>query len=306
MAEQATVLLVDDTRTNIQLLAGCLKSQYRLKIAMDGQRCIELAQNPPLPDLILLDVIMPKMDGYQVCRELKSNPITQHIPIIFVTGRDSDEDEEFGLQLGAVDYITKPIRPAIVTARVATQIKLKYQSDKLRTMALHDQLTQLYNRHFLIESANSKLAHVERHGNALSVMMMDIDFFKHINDQFGHQAGDEVLKSIADLLKEHSRKEDVVARFGGEEFVILLEHCALNSAMEKAELLRESIEALMPSGIPVTASFGVAQLLDHEQTFVDLLSRADAAVYKAKDQGRNQVVAADNGVVNQDLNQKIV
>ena len=103
MAEKATILLVDDTRTNIQLLAGCLKQHYRLKIAMNGQRCLELAQNPPFPDLILLDVIMPEMDGYEVCRQLKENPNTQNIPIIFVTGKDSDEDEEFGLQLGAVD-----------------------------------------------------------------------------------------------------------------------------------------------------------------------------------------------------------
>ncbi|QFU23591.1 diguanylate cyclase [Shewanella eurypsychrophilus] len=306
MADQATILLVDDTRTNIQLLAGCLKSQYRLKIAMGGQRCIELAQNPPLPDLILLDVIMPEMDGYQVCRQLKANPITKHIPIIFVTGRDSDEDEEFGLQLGAVDYITKPIRPAIVTARVSTQIQLKHQSDELRNMALHDQLTQLYNRHFLIESANNKLAHVERHGNELSVMMIDIDYFKHVNDEYGHHAGDEVLKGIAEVFKQNSRKEDVVARFGGEEFVILLEHCPLDFAMEKAELLRAKIEALKPSGITITASFGVAQLMEHELTFVDLLSRADAAVYKAKDQGRNQVVAAEVDVIGLELEKKIV
>lgn len=294
MAEKATILLVDDTRTNIQLLAGCLKHQYRLKIAMNGQRCLELAQNPPFPDLILLDVIMPEMDGYEVCRQLKENPNTKNIPIIFVTGRDSDEDEEFGLQLGAVDYIAKPIRPAIVTARVSTQIKLKHQSDELRNMALYDQLTQLYNRHFLIESAANKLAYVDRHGNELSLLMIDIDFFKHINDQFGHHAGDQVLKAIAEILKTGNRKEDVVARFGGEEFVVLLEHCSLDSAVEKAELLRAKIEALAPMGISVTASFGVAQLMKHEQTFVELLTRADAAVYRAKALGRNRVVAAED------------
>ncbi|WP_076410694.1 diguanylate cyclase [Shewanella sp. UCD-KL12] len=306
MDEKATVLLVDDTRTNIQLLAGCLKQDYRLKIAMNGKRCLELAQTPPLPDLILLDVIMPEMDGYEVCRQLKQNPETKHIPIIFVTGRDSDEDEEFGLQLGAVDYIAKPIRPAIVTARVSTQITLKHQSDELRSMALHDQLTQLYNRHFLIESANNKLAHVDRHGHDLSLLMIDVDFFKHINDQFGHHAGDQVLKAIAQVLQADNRKEDVVARFGGEEFVVLLEHCGLDSAIEKAERLREKIEALEPSGITVTASFGVAQLQEHENTFVELLTRADEAVYIAKEQGRNRVVASDNQVMAPSLDKKIV
>ncbi len=276
MAEKATILLVDDTRTNIQLLAGCLKQQYRLKIAMSGQRCLELAQTPPLPDLILLDVIMPEMDGYEVCLQLKQNPETKHIPIIFVT------------------------------ARVSTQITLKHQSDELRNMALHDQLTQLYNRHFLIESANNKLAHVDRHGHALSVLMIDVDFFKHINDQFGHHAGDQVLKAIAGVLKSGNRKEDVVARFGGEEFVVLLEHCALDSAIEKAELLRSKIEALEPSGIAVTASFGVAQLLEHENTFVELLTRADEAVYVAKEQGRNRVIAAENELVPTNLDKKIV
>ncbi|NRB23705.1 diguanylate cyclase [Shewanella sp.] len=302
MAEKATILLVDDTRTNIQLLAGCLKHQYRLKIAMNGQRCLELAQNPPFPDLILLDVIMPEMNGYEVCRQLKQNPNTKDIPIIFVTGRDSDEDEEFGLRLGAVDYIAKPIRPAIVKARVSTQIKLKHQSDKLRNMALHDPLTQLYNRHFLIEAAANKLAYVDRHGSQLSMLMIDIDFFKHINDQFGHHAGDLVLKAIAKILKDDNRKEDVVARFGGEEFVMLLEHCCLHCAVEKAELLREKIEALAPMGISVTASFGVAQLMRHEQTFVELFSRADAAVYRAKALGRNRVVAAEDVYV--ELNEK--
>ena len=176
-----------------------------------------------------------------------------------------------------------------MTARVSTQIKLKHQSDELRNMALHDQLTQLYNRHFLIESATSKLAHVDRHGHALSLLMIDIDFFKHINDQFGHHAGDQVLKAIAEILKAGNRKEDVVARFGGEEFVVLLEHCSLDSAV-----------ALAPMGISVTASFGVAQLMKHEQTFVELLTRADAAVYRAKALGRNRVVAAEDVYVELD------
>ena len=116
MTGKATILLVDDTRSNIEILAACLQHSYQLKVAMTGMRCLELAEKTPIPDLILLDVVMPDMDGYEVCRKLKESSVTKDIPVIFVTGKDSDEDEEYGLQLGAVDYITKPIRPAIVTA----------------------------------------------------------------------------------------------------------------------------------------------------------------------------------------------
>lgn len=292
MSDKATILLVDDTRTNIELLAGCLQKTYNLKVAMNGKRCLELAESEPVPDLILLDVIMPDMDGYDVCRQLKDNSLTKDIPIMFVTGKDSDEDEELGLQLGAVDYITKPIRPAIVTARVGTQVILKQQSDTLRSMALHDQLTSLFNRHYLIEAANSKVARIKRHGGTLSLMMIDIDYFKLVNDKFGHQAGDTVLRAVASVLSSGSRKEDVVARFGGEEFVVLLDDCSILDAEEKAELLRSSIEQLLPEGISVTASFGIAELDPDGETFEHLLARADQAVYLAKEQGRNCVVQA--------------
>ncbi|WP_064791884.1 diguanylate cyclase [Shewanella woodyi] len=292
MSDKATILLVDDTRTNIELLAGCLQKSYNLKVAMNGKRCLELAESEPVPDLILLDVIMPDMDGYDVCRQLKDNSSTKDIPIMFVTGKDSDEDEELGLQLGAVDYITKPIRPAIVTARVGTQVILKQQSDTLRSMALHDQLTSLFNRHYLIEAANSKVARIKRHGGTLSLMMIDIDYFKLVNDKFGHQAGDTVLRAVASVLSSGSRKEDVVARFGGEEFVVLLDDCSILDADDKAEQLRSLIEQLIPEGISVTASFGIAELDPDGETFEHLLARADQAVYLAKEQGRNCVVQA--------------
>lgn len=293
MAGKATILLVDDTRTNLEILAACLQQNYHLKVARNGIRCLELAEKDPIPDLILLDVIMPDMDGYEVCRQLKANSLTQHIPIIFVTGKDSDDDEEYGLQLGAVDYITKPIRPAIVTARVSTQIILKQQSDALRTMALHDQLTGLFNRHFLIESATNKISRLSRHGGKLSIMMIDIDHFKLVNDQFGHQSGDIVLQAVAHVLADCNRKEDVVARFGGEEFVILLDHCSLDDTQEKAEQLRLKIDQLNPEQIHVTASFGIAELQPDGEEFDHLLARADEAVYLAKEKGRNCIVKAN-------------
>ena len=293
MDDQGTILIVDDTNTNIAVLGACLQNRYHLKVAMDGKRCIELATQEPIPDLILLDIIMPNMDGYDVCRHLKENSVTQHIPIIFVTGRDSDDDEEFGLQLGAVDYITKPIRSAIVIARVSTHIKLKQQRDTLRFLALHDQLTGLFNRHFLISTAKDKMARAARNDEILSLVMLDIDHFKQVNDRYGHQLGDTVLKAIAQVLSNSNRIEDIAARFGGEEFVILLDNCSLLNATDKTELIRLKIEALTPEGISITASFGVAEF-QVEESFEQLLSRADAALYLAKEQGRNRIVTANN------------
>lgn len=295
MDSQGTILIVDDTRTNIAVLTACLQHDYHLKFAMNGLRCLELAETKPIPDLILLDVVMPDMDGYDVCRHLKKNTVTKNIPIIFVTGKSSDAEEELGLQLGGADYITKPIRPGIVLARVRTQIILKRQRDELRYMALHDQLTGLFNRHFLIEAANKKIAHVSRHNGALSLMMIDIDHFKQVNDRFGHHLGDAILKGIATVLSHISRKEDIVARFGGEEFVVLLDNCAIIDAKYKAEQIRLEIETSKPEGIFVTASFGIAECQMNEN-LEQLLARADEALYFAKEEGRNRIVTAKNHV----------
>lgn len=290
MSEKPVVLLVDDVPANIQMLASYLKDDYQIKVAIDGQRAIELSQNEPQPDLILLDISMPEIDGYQVCAALKKDVITRNIPVIFVTAMDSDSDEEQGLRLGAVDYITKPFRPAIVQARVATQIKIKQQSDALRNMALRDQLTGLFNRHYLIEVATQKLANAIRHNHALAVLMIDVDYFKQINDQHGHQVGDSVLEAIGSILNERTRKEDIAARLGGEEFVMILEYCSQSHAIEKAEALRACIQHWKPKGIEVTASFGVAVLKPGMKHFNSLLKQADLALYQAKEQGRNRVV----------------
>lgn len=286
------ILIVDDVPANIQILAGSLKDKYQIKVASDGLRCLELVNSKPEPDLILLDIEMPGMNGYEVCQALKGNSLTQDIPVIFVTANDQEEDEERGLQLGAVDYITKPIRPSIVAARVNTHITLKQQRDKLMSMATHDQLTGLYNRHYLFHSAEKKISRSIRHKIPMSVAMMDIDHFKRINDQHGHPTGDAVLRSVAKLLEEQSRKEDIVVRFGGEEFLILFDHADLQGAQLKAEQLRELIEALKPEGLLVTMSFGLVALKPEGDTIDSMIKRADAALYSAKESGRNRVVTA--------------
>lgn len=293
MNDKPIVLIVDDVPANVQVLASCLKDKYHIKVATDGSRCLELIADKPVPDLILLDIEMPGMDGYEVCRQLKQNAETKNIPVIFVTANDQEEDEEKGLQLGAVDYITKPIRPSIVAARVNTHITLKLQYDKLTAMAIYDQLTGLYNRYYLFIGANNKLAKARRHHLAVSLIMMDIDHFKHVNDQYGHPQGDIVLQAVSKIIVQHSREEDIAARFGGEEFIIILDHCDAESAQAKAEKYRSLIEAAKPEQIEVTSSFGVAQMNYDGETVDSLIKRADQALYQAKENGRNQVVLAE-------------
>ncbi|MDX1451903.1 MAG: diguanylate cyclase [Oleiphilaceae bacterium] len=308
MKDKPVVLIVDDAAPNIQTLAQCLKDDYRIKVATDGVRCLELVKSDPAPDLVLLDVDMPGMNGYEVITHMKQDEHMADVPVIFVTGMDNDEDEEKGLALGAVDYVVKPVRPAIVRARVKTHVLLKQQRDQLAKMAMCDQLTGLYNRHFLIESAKQKVSFSRRHQQPLSVMILDIDLFKQINDQYGHAMGDQVLTAVGGAIQERCRKEDllgrpasresvsesgdaIAARYGGEEFLVLLSPCDLAAAQQKAEQLREAVETLQPSGINVSTSIGVAQL-QPEETFEALVSRADSALYRAKEAGRNRVEAA--------------
>ena len=286
------VLIVDDAPANIQLLAGLLKDSYQIKVATGGLRCIELAKAEPQPDLILLDIQMPDMDGYEVCERLKVAEATKHIPVIFVTGKDQVEEEELGLGMGAVDYITKPYSPAIVEARIATHITLKQQSDALRNLAMRDQLTGLYNRHFLIDVAAKRISQAHRHNQPLCLLMVDIDHFKMVNDEHGHSVGDAVLRDVASIFLQQSRNEDVVARFGGEEFVFLLDACDREAGANKAEAVRKILQDSHVQSLSITASFGLAQLASGEG-FIDLFNRADEAVYEAKNKGRNRVETAD-------------
>ena len=287
--DKATILIVDDMPTNIQILAAVLKKEYKIKVATSGQQCLDIATGNNDIDLILLDIEMPDMDGYETCDRLKKNSKTADISVVFVTAKDGVSDEKEGFQIGAVDYITKPVNPIIVSARVKTQITIKRQRDQLTRMATHDQLTNLYNRHYLLDVAYQKIARATRHKDGLSLLMIDIDHFKKINDTKGHDVGDLVIKTIAKLLNESCRGEDIAVRFGGEEFIVLLEHCDLINAEQKAQIIREKIETLKPSDIPVTVSIGVSDISSANESFTTLLKQADDALYKAKDSGRNCV-----------------
>jgi len=294
LEKKPVILIVDDVATNVQALAVILKDDYTIKVATNGDKALKLSVQDPMPDLILLDIQMPGMSGFDVCKILKNQELTKSIPIIFVTGNVSDGSEELGLELGAVDYITKPIRVPIVKARVKTHIALKLFNDKLFSLAMRDSLTSLYNRHFLFNEAGRLFSRARRKSENLSVIMLDIDHFKSVNDNYGHQVGDDVLKAVADVLNSSIRNEDMVARFGGEEFVILLTDCDTDKASVKAESLRVAIEELHPNDLNITSSFGIAKLEDGHKNFDDMLKDADDALYEAKNSGRNRVVVKED------------
>jgi diguanylate cyclase (GGDEF)-like protein len=290
MDRESTILIVDDDPINLQILASYLKDDYAIKIATSGEQCIEICALEAKPDLILLDVDMPELDGYAVCKHLKQNGNTAEIPVIFVTALTSEEDEEKALLLGAVDFLSKPVRAGILKARLSTHLELKLRRDQFEEMAMKDQLTGLFNRHYLIESANHQVARAMRKDCSISLMMVDIDHFKNINDTHGHSVGDAVLIAVATLLKQESRQEDIVARFGGEEFVIFLDDCGTAVAQKIAERIRNRIEESKPSDLLITASIGIAELHNGKEGFANLVKRADDAMYLAKEKGRNRVI----------------
>jgi diguanylate cyclase (GGDEF)-like protein len=244
------------------------------------------------PDLILLDVDMPDIGGFEVCRRLKEDAATCSIPVIFLSGSGGIDDRVKGLDLGAVDFVTKPFDAFELRARVRAALRTKHLQDLLRKYALIDPLTELPNRRALDERLQQEWARLLRYGGHLSVVMADIDTFKRVNDQFGHPAGDEVLRQVARLLAEGCRESDTPARYGGEEFAVIAPGTTAQAAASFAERLRKTIcsRPLEVHGraLEVTASFGVA---DNQgpRSPEELVRAADEALYRAKSAGRNCV-----------------
>ena len=297
MVTKPSILIVDDTPTNIQILAESLTADYRIKVATSGQAALDVLDKQGLPDLILLDVMMPDMDGYEICRLLKQNPETIGIPVIFVTAMSEVDDEERGLKLGAVDYITKPFHLPIVRARIQNHIKLKLMSDILESMAWQDGLTGIANRRRFDVALETEWKRAQRAGAPLSLIMVDIDHFKEFNDHYGHGAGDTCLKRVAALLDSSvTRAGDMAARYGGEEFVLLMPGTDIDGARLLAEQLRSRIEEQrIPhersnSSSCVTISAGYASVIPSQDGDAStLLEEADQMLYSAKRSGRNRV-----------------
>lgn len=295
-AGKPRLLVVDDQPINIQVMHQIFASQYQVFMATSGQQALDFCHKTP-PDLVLLDVVMPGMDGFEVCQALKADPTTSDIPVIFVTAHTDAAQETRGLDVGAVDFISKPVNPAVVRARVKTQLTLKLQSDLMRKLVFLDGLTGVFNRRYFDQQLAVETARSMRSRSPLALIMLDVDFFKRYNDHYGHQAGDDCLREIAATLKESLRRPaDLVARYGGEEFACILPDTAYEDALliaadlEKNVRLRNIPHAASQVSDVVTISLGVAgQPGTIASDAPALLALADAQLYCAKNAGRARV-----------------
>src|SRR5215204_990497 len=241
------ILVADDEPVNLALIKRRLEwEEYRVETAEDGGQAVEAARRT-LPDLIILDVMMPVLDGLQACRLLKGDPETRDIPVIFLSALDDIETKVSGLALGANDYVSKPFRVEELLARVSVAIRMKLERDRLRQraevaseMSMTDALTGLLNRHGLHRALQRELSEARRYGRPLSCLLIDIDFFKAVNDTYGHAAGDAALQQAARVIADSVRGSDVVCRYGGEEFLVLAPETRVEGARALAEKIRRA------------------------------------------------------------------
>lgn len=300
--EKPRVLIVDDTPANLHLLAEALSDDHEVIIATHGARCLELAARPRhKPHLILLDVMMPDLGGFEVCRRLKADKATRDIPVIFVTARGDSADEALGLSLGAVDYVAKPFHLPIALARIRNHVNLKVKADLLERHANLDSLTDIPNRRRFDETLAGEWRRAAREGQPLSLVLLDVDHFKLFNDTYGHGEGDACLRRIARALCETlTRPGDLCARYGGEEFAAILPSTDLEGARNLSEMLRQAVLelAIAHAGNPphdvVSVSIGCATVRPRPGVIPrQLLDVADGMLYQAKAAGRNRVLGSE-------------
>lgn len=289
------VLMVDDVAKNLQVLGTILsKEKYKIAAANNGEQAINIANNT-FPDLILLDIMMPGINGFEVCARLKKDPKTKDIPIIFLTAKMEPEDIVKGFETGAVDYIAKPFNSIELLARVKTHLELKISRDllkikneQLEKLAITDSMTGLYNHRYIIDVLSERIKEAKRYKQSLSVAMLDIDNFKKVNDNHGHPFGDFVLIRISTIIEETIRKTDIVGRYGGEEYLIIFTNTGKRNAFNTLERIRKSIEKEKwdRGDLVVTVSGGLSELKD--ENYSKLIKKADKLLYKAKENGRNR------------------
>lgn len=292
-----TILIVDDEPINIKALQAVLGDEHLLAFANSGEEALEMAKDDPQPDLILMDIVMPGLDGFEVCSLLKKDEKTRHIPIVFLTAKWETSEETKGLEMGAVDYIRKPFSAPIIRARIRNHLELKKTRDMLENLSTLDGLTNIPNRRRFDEIYAHEWTRAIRTKLPLSLLFIDIDHFKNYNDCYGHLAGDDCLKAVARILQSSlGRPADFLARYGGEEFIILLPDTSEHGCEYLAETIRAAIEKLdiehrdSPVADHLTVSIGAVTCID--VTRCDralLLEQADRLLYQAKHEGRNRV-----------------
>lgn len=294
--KRQTILIIDDTPVNIRVLSELLMDQFEVLFSTNGADGLKRALSEH-PDLILLDIMMPGMDGYEVCQQLKTDPLTADIPVIFVSALGQDADETRGLELGAIDYLVKPISPAIALARIRNHLKLKQYQDLLASQALLDGLTGIPNRRRFDAVLKMEWQRAKRTGSELSLLMIDIDHFKLYNDNYGHLAGDDCLREVARVMSRAMlRGGDTVARYGGEEFACILADTGRSGASAVAERIQADIAALKsphptsPVAPFVTVSIGSCTTIpDNGNNHELMIACADQNLYRAKQGGRNRI-----------------
>jgi len=297
---RARILVADDQPANLLIVGHALKDEFDIWSTSDGAALIEQAAAGG-GDLILLDVEMPGLDGFEVCRRLKADPRTETIPIIFLTARDSLSDETLGFDLGGVDYIAKPIRPAIIRARVRTHLELKRARDLLEQLASVDALTGIANCRGFDSALDLEWRRAIRRGRWLSIALIDVDDFKQFNDAFGHLKGDVCLRDVAASFSRLTRRSgELVARYGGEEFALIFPELDPPAMTHTMAALLEGVRTLgiahpaSRAGSTVTVSAGAVSLLPARDRSTDeILEIADRLLYEAKQAGRNRCVFVD-------------
>jgi len=305
------ILVVDDVARNLQVLCNILaKEKYRLAVARNGKQALETAEKVT-PELILLDVMMPELDGFEVCKRLRNSPGTRDIPVIFLTAKTELESIVKGFEIGAVDYVTKPFNETELLARVRTHLELKRAREelvkrnkelteaqkKLEIAALTDPLTNISNRRAILEKIKHERIRFERSRKPFTLILGDVDNFKTFNDKYGHECGDFVLVSLAQLMTSLVRRQDCVSRWGGEEFLLLLPETGMDGGCTAVEKIRRTIAGQtfkyneIPLSITITlgiSTFGYSCFGDID----DCIRTVDFAMYKGKQKGKNCVVAA--------------
>ena len=293
METRSNILVVDDNPDKLRLLEAALRlAGYHVITATDGEEALASVESFQ-PDLIITDVMMPRMNGHELAERIRSNPRTKFIPVIMQTaaGRNAD-DLRRASEVGALGYITDPTDLDLLMARTRTLLEFKAYLDVCEEAAFTDHMTGLANRRRFERQLDREVNRTLRYNHPFSLLMLDLDHFKFVNDNFGHNTGDEAIRGIGRVLQEGTRGIDLAARIGGEEFAVLLVETGQSGAVEVAERLRLAIRAMaIPLVGQITASFGVAECPLSGQTAAEMLNAADVALYEAKRSGRDRVVA---------------